>query len=295
MTTYGLLLAGAMALCGAAFLFATSRTMESADAVFCVGASMLLGLICARAVYCATEGVFYFSEAGDWRTIFRLSDGGLSLFGGVLGALISCRWLAGPRSRRGAQTALRTAGPVLLLLCAACRYIEVFALRLNFGDYMDAPSVWTVPGDLGPRLNTGLIESLLLFFALAVCLLPAFRDRRALTALLFLGLTETFSISLRADSYLMWGFVHAEQLYFYLLAAAAVILLFRRKGRTLWGVACAVLGGGAIVFLEFALDGRVLVPFDFLKASADLFWYALFLLVEAALAVAALRQGRESA
>ena len=33
-----------------------------------------------------------------------------------------------------------------------------------------------------------------------------------------------------------------------------------------------------IVFLEFALDGRITVPFSFLRDWADPFWYILFIL-----------------
>ena len=35
---------------------------------------------------------------------------------------------------------------------------------------------------------------------------------------------------------------------------------------------------GVIVFLEFALDGRITVPFGFLRDWADPFWYILFVL-----------------
>ena len=141
-----------------------------------------------------------------------------------------------------------------------------------------------------------LIEAILLA-AMAGGLLWRMKHRREHSvrlrdALFMLGLVETLMISMRRDTYMMWGFVHQEQLYFYLLSAGIVMLAGFERRRLPASVAVSLLTAGAIIFLEFALDGRVRVPFAFMQAWADEFWYSLFILVLAGFAAWYFRLGR---
>ena len=174
----------------------------------------------------------------------------------------------------------------LLLLAAEGRLLEWTAMGMDFGAAWDGPAWLTVAGEYGRRLNVALLEAVLLAVIAAFLIVRMKRlgqDRVCLRdALFLLGLCETLMISMRRDTYMMWGFVHQEQLYFYLLSALMAILAGREAGRPAAGVFSALLTAGAVTFLEFALDGRVVVPFSFMRDWADLFWYSLFALCLAA-------------
>ena len=284
--SYSILLALSVLLCIFIYLLSAAKK-DPGRALFTAGAAALSGLFFARLVFVLSDLDFFIGRTHDALSFFWLTDGGFSLLGAVAGVFIAL--LITGKSSGG--RALRDAASVpLLLFCACSRVLEWTCHRMNFGAETNAlPALLTVADEYGTKLNVALIEGALIVLVISFLLARAGRIKGKLVpfenALFMLGLVETLSISLRRDSYMMWGFVHVEQLGFFLLTAIVIMLASSKTGSWLRGFFIALFTAGLIVFLEFALDGRIHVPFAFLKDWADLFWYFLFMHVLAGYAL----------
>lgn len=279
MNMYGICLAVALAVCACIALLLSRRVVSLPQGLLLCGIGAVAGLITARLVYWLGALDFYIGRVHSVGSFFWWSDGGFSLFGAVAGA-IGATWLV-CRLRRLPITALDAFSLPVLLFAAEERLLEWTVCGLNFGMAMERPVWLTVQDEYGRLLNVALIEAILLALMAAGLLVRAKQKRRRSLpledALFLLGLTETLMISMRSDTYMMWGFVHQEQLYFYLLAAGMAILAGIRQRKALQAFGASLATAAVIVFLEFALDGRVLVPFAFMRSWADEFWYFLFI------------------
>ena len=294
MNGYGIGLAAALAMCAGLVLLLTRRGPGLHRGLLLCGVSAVGGLLAARLVYWLGAADFFIGRVHSSGSFFWWTDGGFSLFGAVAGA-VGAAWLAGRRMKLPARDLDALALPVMLF-AAEERLLEWTACGLDFGMRLESLAWLTVPDEFGRVLNVALIEAILLA-AMAGGLLWRMKHRREHSvrlrdALFMLGLVETLMISMRRDTYMMWGFVHQEQLYFYLLSAGIVMLAGFERRRLPASVAVSLLTAGAIIFLEFALDGRVRVPFAFMQAWADEFWYSLFILVLAGFAAWYFRLGR---
>ena len=297
MNLYSIGLAVSIMVCVAAFILLNRPRTAMSSVLLISGFSALGGLLCARLVYWFGALDFFIGRTHNVLSFFWWTDGGFSLFGAVAGAA-GCAWLACRWLKEDKRTLDLLALP-LLLLVAEGRLLEWTAVGMDFGGALESPAWLAVSGEYGGRLNVALIEALMMI-AVAVGLIIRMRvkakERIPLRDTLFLmGLCEALAISMRHDTYMMWGFVHQEQLYFYLLSSLMVILTGFEARKPIAGIISAFIAAGAIIFLEFALDGRIHVPFAFMREWADLFWYALFILALAAYTIYyfSMRRGAE--
>ena len=287
MNMYGIALAVALAFCAGIALLLSRRFLSPGKGLLLCGAGAMAGLLVARLVYWLGAVDFYIGRTHTAASFFWWTDGGFSLFGAVAGAA-GAVWLLSRFRKLPPDVPDALALPVLLF-AAEERLLEWTACGLDFGMSLDRPLWLTVPDEYGRLLNVALLEAILLLLAAAglIVRMRLKRHRRLSLrdALFLLGLVETLAVSMRSDTYMMWGFVHQEQLFFYLLSAAMLIRTGLDRRAPLTAFLAALLTAGAVVFLEFALDGRILVPFDFLRDWADGFWYLLFVLALAGLAL----------
>ena len=290
---YGLFLGLVSLLCAGALALRVEKKARYTVplwAALCV----ICGLLGARLVYWLVNFEVYFTQLKNPLSFFWFRDGGLSMTGALLGAALGtvlARALGGKKaglSLPGMMDAL--AAPVCLMICFE-RLLEWLLLDMGFGPEMQSAGIFTVTRAYGPYLNTALLSAVAAFI-MALWLLP-FKGKRAgdcfLLFLLFYGLTQTLFESLRTDAHMMWNFVHAQMLFAVLMAAFASAVFARRRHKLLQSLALSLLAAGLIVALEFALDGRIKVPFDFLIPYAKRLWYGLYLLVLALYAWATVR------
>ncbi len=284
MNLYSGGIAVAAGLSAAAYIALARPRVGPARALLLAGVGAMGGLLGARLVYWLGALDFFIGRVHDVRSFFWWTDGGFSLFGAIAGCAgavsLAGLWLKPAGEAGGARHARDALSLPLLLFTAEGRLLEWTGAGMDFGAIVDGHAWLSVQGEYGRMLNVALLEALLMALSAGVLIARARRTRRVALrdALFLIGLCETLMISMRRDSYMMWGFVHQEQIWFYLLTVGAVLLTAREAGKTLVGFAGALVTAGLVVFLEFALDGRVLVPFAFLRDWADLFWYALFAL-----------------
>ena len=255
--------------------------------------SIALGLIGARLVFWLCSWTLYMDQLRDFSTLFRVRDGGLAMTGALLGVALGT-WLAQKiihDPRWSFAQAADTLAPAMALFIACERCHEWPLLKQNYGLDVAGIPFFTVQGDYSPVIDLARISSLIALMILAALLLVhVSRDGdRALLFLLLYGVTQTMLESLRQDRHLLWGFVHAQQLFAFLMAVAAVMVFSLRRGRPLKALGVSFITAGLVIFLEFALDGRVPVPFEFMKVHFKLSWYVLLFVVLAAYAAYGVR------
>lgn len=294
---YGLLLGGGVIVCAALLLMKTraeKRWIVPLWAALCA----LLGLFCARLVYWLVNFEVYLGQVKNVLSLFWIRDGGLSMTGAFLGAALGT-WAA--HALMGKRAGLRTGEMLdalalpLLLFVLIERVPEWLLLQMGFGMEMPNGGILTVTRWLGiyqnTYLNVALLEALAALLMLAL-LWRAKPERQGDVFLLFLflyGVTQTLFESLRTDGHMMWNFVHAQMLFAVLMAAFASAVFAARRGKLLWSLALSLLEAGLIVTLEFALDSRIKVPFDFMIPYARTIWYTLYVLVLALYGAVTLR------
>ena len=272
---YGTLLAAAILFSGV--LFALRLPLGSRYAApLTAGLSILLGFVLARAVFWLCSILVYLGQSDPLLSLFRVREGGLSMTGALIGAAGGCL-LAG---RILKDPALNTPllcdamAPATALFIACERFMEWPLLRQNYGLDLPEAGLLTVEGHYSPVLNVSLLCGLTALVILALLLL-VHPKRQGGTALLFVILYGTAQVlleSLRQDQHMLWGFVHAQQLFAF-LAVFFTVMYLAQPGRRLSAFLISLSACAAIVALEFALDGRIPAPFTFMKSHVKLWWY----------------------
>ncbi len=213
----------------------SKRLDEKMDNVYDMAIwGLIFGVIGARLYYV----LFYLSNYRDnWTDIFRIRDGGLAIYGGVIGAVIAILWRS-KRLKVSPFPTLDIAGLGLLIGQSVGRWGNFFN-REAYGYETD------VFCKMGLTLNgqtiyvhpTFLYESL--WNALGLVILHnVVKYRRRYKGQIFLlylfwyGLGRTFIEGLRSDSlWLIPGAVRVSQLLAFLTMAAALVLHLVNTGR----------------------------------------------------------------
>ena len=282
MSLYGWVLAASVILaCGltALGLPASKRYAAPLLTGFCV----LPGFLMARLVFWLCSVSVYMGQRSDFASLLRVSEGGLSMTGALLGAGLGCLLTARIVRDRGLGFPVLAdalaPGAVLFIACERCH--EWPLLRQNYGFDMAGIPFLTVESHYGFVMNTARLSSLTALVILAAVLVmrPKKAGDRALMFVFLYGLTQILLESLRQDQHMMWDFVRAQQLFAFLMAFGAVMALGVRARRPLSAFLVSLLTVGCIVFLEFALDGRIHAPFAFMREHVKVSWYIVFGLV----------------
>lgn len=242
----GLALSGVL---GVAVMLLRAPAQKQLGAVLWGAAALAapLALVGARLFYCAASAGFYLLDIENPLAMLKVWEGGLSLTGALCFAALAGMIAA----RIGGQKALPVLNamtPGLLVFAAGARLCEGI-IGAGFGPEMpfSLPLLTQTVNGVA-RLNTAWIMALC-----ALLLLPLSRRSFVSGCFLYAG-TLLLLESLRRDGHLLWGFVHAEQLFALLIALASLICLKKPRKRVLPALALTLLLSAAIVLLEFALD-----------------------------------------
>ena len=181
------------------------------------------GLIGARLFYVAFNPARYFGENGDWLNIFRIRDGGLAVYGGII-MVVAALVLYTRRKKIKLAAMLDLAAPALMIGQFIGRWGN-FTNREAYGYETAAP--WRMglhfPGETLYVHPAFLYESL--WNVLGFVLLHIYSKRRKFDGEIFLmyigwyGLGRFFIEGLRGDS-LMLGSLRVSQL----IAGACVLV-----------------------------------------------------------------------
>ncbi len=194
-----------------------------------------IGIICARIYYVIFNAQLYFNEDGKfvWKDAVAIWDGGIAIYGGIIGGVLTC--LIFCRIRKIPFLAMADLAVLGLLIGQCIGRWGNFVNQEAFG------GLCTLPWRMGLNINgqymtvhpTFLYESLwnavgfcLLFFLIRK--LRTFDGELFLSYLLWYGLGRFWIEGLRTDSlYLFQTGIRVSQLVALLSVAAAVVLLIR--------------------------------------------------------------------
>lgn len=259
-----------------------------------------LAVLLARALYCLIcldwflqKGLGYF---------FRLTEGGFTLYGALLGGLLAAFLTARITGQSFARLADVLAAPAALMI-ALCRLAEGLVGQ-GYGRYI---TDWFDP-DYGMSLfhpaDTSFFQRfpfavrdmydeyswaifvLEALFALGICLaLLRARERapggKALLFVLLYAASQALCEGLREDAVLRWGFVRVNQILSAVAVAVVLLLCCLRledKGRHRALMArawCGALAGMLLVIaMEFAVEKKI-VFLEFLPMDVCYFITAL--------------------
>lgn len=267
VTAYSLLLAlGALAASLLTVLLGKRRMGAESALSLCL-AVIPGAVIGARLVYCLTMIDSVMVDFGGLAFIPKLWEGGFTLYGAVLGGMLSA-WVYARATHRAAAPLLDILAPGASLLLCVARAAEYFTSQ-GLGDYLEDEAMWRFPfaveGAYGTwQMPVFLYEAVAAAVLLAVTLCVLRRGRAGRTAEVFvilLGLTQIILESWREDEFIRFGFVRFNQLAAAITVAAAVALSLARqikaRGWTLWQalrIALFLLGVAVVILIEFALD-----------------------------------------
>ncbi len=194
-----------------------------------------IGIICARIYYVVFNAQLYFNEDGKfvWKDAVAIWDGGIAIYGGIIGGVLTC--LIFCRIRKIPFLAMADLAVLGLLIGQCIGRWGNFVNQEAFG------GPCTLPWRMGLNINgqymtvhpTFLYESLwnavgfcLLFFPIRK--LRTFDGELFLSYLLWYGLGRFWIEGLRTDSlYLFQTGIRVSQLVALLSVAAAAVLLIR--------------------------------------------------------------------
>ena len=252
-------------------------TRQPRSVIPCFGAlGILLGVIFARLLYVLVNLSIYTETFENPLLMLRLSDGGFSMAGLLMGLILAAA-ITARIHHCPVWDVLNLAAPAVFLLVAGLRFGESFT-EMGIGKVVQKEEIAKALPFLFSQESFGVlteyrlkvwlcegIVDLLLCGALCCRLLSNHRKGEATrgeTALLFAmlyGATQLLLESLRDDQHMTLLFVKVEQLGAALLCLMALGILLRRVNdvsRLLYWV-LAILAIGGAVLVEFSLDGRV--------------------------------------
>ena len=243
---YGLSLAcGALVCCGEVFLEWKYRK-KGKELLFplfaAVSLAVPLGLLGSRMVYCAVNAGFYLHDIQSPTAMLRVWEGGLSLAGALSFAALG-GWFAAKTCKIPAREILDLLAPALLFF-ATWSYLSAGLIGAGYGPEDGFP-LTVIQGEM--RMDTAKVT---FTFLLILSVLRRDFPRGAFLYGSIMILLE----SLRRDGHMMWGFVHAEQI-FDLCMALPALLYFAVKIKRFWlAIGATALMAGIVIVLEFALD-----------------------------------------
>ena len=226
-------------------------------------------VIGARVVYCATMIESILVDFGEgWSFVFKLWEGGFTLYGAIWGGLIAAALYAHATHRKiGKVLDLLAPGSALVLCCA--RAAEYFTSQ-GLGDYIEDEAMQVFPFAVEScygswQMPVFFYEAVAAAVILVVVLISLGKSKEdGRTAQLFLvlmSLTQIILESWREDEFIRFGFVRWNQIAAALVLLAVLILRLKKtahdKNRRVWSIvrtALFVLGAGMIILIEFALD-----------------------------------------
>lgn len=224
-------------LFGVAVFLTAARQRSLYDRALAAAALMLpAALMCSRLLFCLTDSNF--GAIASLRNIFRLSTGGLSLFGAIIG-MVGALWITARRDRGALCILLDCFAPALMWFIFFERLGERFtALGISrplvtgladstFIAFRDTYDVY---------LKTWLLEAIAAIVLFAVLYRLLQRPHRGgdvfLTGMLLFGATQILFESLRYDGHMRFSFTGVQQVLSAAVYGTAVIMLALRALRT---------------------------------------------------------------
>ena len=192
--------------------------------------------------------------------LYKFTAGGYSMVGAILGIFLAVV-IFGSISKRGTVATMDIVTPSLLLVTALASFAE-YTTTEGIGEYVYNEALQFFPISLADQYGDYMLPIFLWegIFALVVMCFTLRKGKKkgdtTLLAICLYSIPQIIFESLRRDSFLRFGFVRFNQLFFVLLLLIPLVVWLRNSSALRKTIAYSgyVVGVVGLILLEFAFD-----------------------------------------
>ena len=274
--TYGLILSLASVVC--IILCFTIHREQNDKAIEASALFLILGFIFSRLFYVLANIPYYFQEISKPLAVFKVTDGGLSLFGCLFGILIAMRVINKKSLFTDNIHFLDTVGVIMWIFISIIRFAERYT-DMGLGKDIEISGIFTIADEYGFNVLTIYnMESLFAIVGFIIFSMMFYNhykhERKYNHPYIFLIFLIVFSSSqivfesLRNDGHMLIGFIHIQEILYAIMLVVSLYTIHSKLKNYASKRETVVLTFMIIILviidfaMEFVVDGRLNLPIN---------------------------------
>lgn len=274
--TYGLILSLASVVC--IILCFTIHREQNDKAIEASALFLILGFIFSRLFYVLANIPYYFQEISKPLAVFKVTDGGLSLFGCLFGMLIAMRVINKKSLFTDNIHFLDTVGIIMWIFISIIRFAERYT-DMGLGKDIEISGIFTIADEYGFNVltiyNMESLFAIVGFIIFSIIFYNHYKHERKYNHpyifLLFLTIFSSSQIvfeSLRNDGHMLIGFIHVQEILYAIMLVVSLYLIHSKikvpagKHETISLTFIIIILVLIDFAMEFVVDGRLNLPLN---------------------------------
>ena len=274
--TYGLILSLASVVC--IILCFTIHREQNDKAIEASALFLILGFIFSRLFYVLANIPYYFQEISKPLAVFKVTDGGLSLFGCLFGILIAMRVINKKSLFTDNIHFLDTVGVIMWIFISIIRFAERYT-DMGLGKDIEISGIFTIADEYGFNVltihNMESLFAIVGFIIFSIIFYNHYKHERKYNHpyifLIFLIVFSSSQIvfeSLRNDGHMLIGFIHIQEILYAIMLVVSLYTIHSKLNNYASKRETVVLTFMIIILviidfaMEFVVDGRLNLPIN---------------------------------
>ena len=274
--TYGLILSLASVVC--IILCFTIHREQNDKAIEASALFLILGFIFSRLFYVLANIPYYFQEISKPLAVFKVTDGGLSLFGCLFGILIAMRVINKKSLFTDNIHFLDTVGVIMWIFISIIRFAERYT-DMGLGKDIEISGIFTIADEYGFNVltiyNMESLFAIVGFIIFSIIFYNHYKHERKYNhPYIFLIFLIVFSSSqivferLRNDGHMLIGFIHIQEILYAIMLVVSLYTIHSKLNNYASKRETVVLTFMIIILviidfaMEFVVDGRLNLPIN---------------------------------
>lgn len=274
--TYGLILSLASVVC--IILCFTIHREQNDKAIEASALFLILGFIFSRLFYVLANIPYYFQEISKPLAVFKVTDGGLSLFGCLFGMLLAMRLINKKSLFTDNIHFLDTVGVILWIFISIIRFAERYT-DMGLGKDIEISGIFTIADEYGFNVltiyNMESLFAIVGFIIFSMIFYNHYKHERKYNHpyifLIFLIVFSSSQIvfeSLRNDGHMLIGFIHIQEILYAIMLVVSLYTIHSKLKNYASKRETVVLTFMIIILviidfaMEFVVDGRLNIPIN---------------------------------
>lgn len=274
--TYGLILSLASVVC--IILCFTIHREQNDKAIEASALFLILGFIFSRLFYVLANIPYYFQEISKPLAVFKVTDGGLSLFGCLFGILIAMRVINKKSLFTDNIHFLDTVGVIMWIFISIIRFAERYT-DMGLGKDIEISGIFTIADEYGFNVltiyNMESLFAIVGFIIFSIIFYNHYKHERKYNHpyifLIFLIVFSSSQIvfeSLRNDGHMLIGFIHIQEILYAIMLVVSLYTIHSKlkdsasKRETIFLTFIIFILVLIDFAMEFVIDGRLNLPIN---------------------------------
>lgn len=274
--TYGLILSLASVVC--IILCFTIHREQNDKTIEASALFLILGFIFSRLFYVLANIPYYFQEISKPLAVFKVTDGGLSLFGCLFGILIAMRVINKKSLFTDNIHFLDTVGVIMWIFISIIRFAERYT-DMGLGKDIEISGIFTIADEYGFNVltiyNMESLFAIVGFIIFSIIFYNHYKHERKYNHpyifLIFLIVFSSSQIvfeSLRNDGHMLIGFIHIQEILYAIMLVVSLYTIHSKLNNYASKRETVVLTFMIIILviidfaMEFVVDGRLNLPIN---------------------------------